>query len=228
MPAQESGCLLSIADACSGKRMPAQESGCLLSIADARAPADDCRRADACDSRALSNHIPSNTPSAAFTTITGHFPGSGRGHTAPGELYGAGWLTILLDDACTLGAYRKPLLRRGEHLLRVPFPEPGASAASARCVRRWKMSLMGSCIAPPLCSVPDGIALWLNLPPCNHRCHLSSPDWPRRQDVLLSADPTTVLPLVADYVADVFELCSDPPLLTTEEQYIALPQRYLS
>ncbi|KAL7279776.1 hypothetical protein ACG7TL_006183 [Trametes sanguinea] len=49
-------------------------------------------------------------------------------------------------------------------------------------------------------------------------------------DVLLSADPTTVLPLVADYIADVFELCSDHPLLliTTEEQYLALPQRYLS
>ncbi|OSC97170.1 hypothetical protein PYCCODRAFT_1192682 [Trametes coccinea BRFM310] len=99
-------------------------------IADARAPADDCRRADACDSRALSNHIPSNTPSAAFTTITGHFPGSGRGHTAPGELYGAGWLTILLDDACTLGAYRKPLLRRGEHLLRVPFPDTRRAAVA--------------------------------------------------------------------------------------------------
>ncbi|CDO70999.1 hypothetical protein BN946_scf184844.g3 [Trametes cinnabarina] len=49
-------------------------------------------------------------------------------------------------------------------------------------------------------------------------------------DVLLSADPTTVLPLVADYIADVFELCSDHPLLllTTEEQYLVLPQRYLS
>ncbi|KAL7283821.1 hypothetical protein ACG7TL_003261 [Trametes sanguinea] len=67
------------------------------------------------------------------------------------------------------------------------------------------------CPAPLLCARRDCLVAELttvqpSMPPLLARL---APE--AALDVLLSADPTTVLPLVADYVADVFELCSTPP-----------------
>ncbi|KAJ2990451.1 hypothetical protein NUW54_g8464 [Trametes sanguinea] len=94
---KHSRCLLNIADACSLKRMPAHQrmpaAMQMPAIADAR------RKRRSLMDRIIHTCWPECSPATAPHPIPGHFPASGCTNTHSSELYGAGWLKILLDDA---------------------------------------------------------------------------------------------------------------------------------